>query len=72
MAALSSRYKEILERIPHLPGSAKVPVPVAAAHEGVSAKTIMRNYPLVDITEHRKGVTVDYLRRHQRHEPSAA
>lgn len=65
MAALSARYKEILERIPFLPGSAKVPVPVAAAHEGVSAKTIMRNYPLVTITEHRKGVTVDYLRRHQ-------
>jgi hypothetical protein len=55
--ALSQRYKEILARIPHLPNSAKVPVPVAAAHEGVSAKTILRNYPLVTITAHRKGVT---------------
>jgi hypothetical protein len=70
MAALSSRYKEILARIPDLPGTAKVPVPVAAAHEGVSAKTIMRNYPLVEITAHRKGVAVAYLRRHS--EKSAA
>jgi hypothetical protein len=70
--ALSPRYQEILARIPHLPSSAKVPVAVAAAHEGVSVKTILRRFPLVAITEHRKGVTVAYLRRHQRAELSAA
>jgi hypothetical protein len=63
--ALSPRYREILERIPDLPDTAKIPVPIAAAHEGVSYKTIMRNYPLVDIGPRRKGVPVAYLRRHQ-------
>ena len=61
--ALSPHYQQILENIPHLPDSAKIPVPVAALHEGVSRKTIKRNYPLVKLSEHREGVLLGYLRR---------
>jgi hypothetical protein len=72
LAPLSLRQKELLARIPHLPKTAVVPNPIAAAHDGVSVKTVERRYPQVSITEFRKDVPVEYLRRHQHCEPSAA
>lgn len=53
---------EILRRIPSLPDSAVVPVPVAAKHDGVSTRTIRRNYPLIQLSPGRNGVSVGYLR----------
>jgi hypothetical protein len=61
--ALSPHYRRILEQLASLPDSAKVPLPVAALHEGVSVRTIKRNYPLVRLSEHREGVSLGYLRR---------
>jgi hypothetical protein len=60
---LSPHYQRILEQLPFLPDTAVVPVPVAAIHEGVSVKTIKRNYPRVKMTDRREGVTLGYLRR---------
>jgi hypothetical protein len=45
-----------------LPGTAVVPVAVAAAHDGVSVKTVRRHYELVTISPRRLGVTVAFLR----------
>jgi hypothetical protein len=61
--ALSSHYQKILEQLSALPDTAVVPLPVAAMHEGVSVKTIKRNYPRVRLTERREGVLLGYLRR---------
>jgi hypothetical protein len=60
--ALSRHYQRILEQLASLPDTAKVPLPVAALHEGVSVRTIKRNYPLVKLSEHREGVPLGYLR----------
>jgi len=57
------RIAEILSRIASMPGSAVVPVAVAAAHDNVSPKTVRRHYELVPISPGRQGVRVDYLRR---------
>jgi hypothetical protein len=61
--SLSPHYQKILEQLASLPDRAVVPLPVAAVHEGVSVKTIKRNYPRVKITERREGVSLGYLRR---------
>ena len=61
--ALSAHYQRILEQLDKLPDTAAVPLPVAALHEGVSVKTIKRNYPLIPLTERRQGVSLGYLRR---------
>jgi hypothetical protein len=61
--ALSPHYQNILKQLASLPDSAVVPLPVAAIHEGVSVKTIKRNYPRVKMTERREGVQLGYLRR---------
>lgn len=61
--ALSPHYQKILEHLSALPDTAAVPLPVAAVHEGVSVKTIKRNYPRVKLTERREGVLLGYLRR---------
>lgn len=61
--ALSPHYQRILEQLSALPDTAVVPLPVAAVHEGVSVKTIKRNYPRVKLTERREGVLLGYLRR---------
>ena len=60
------RIAEILNLIPTLPDSAFVPVPVVAVHDGVNKKTVYRNYPLVEISPGRKGVSVGYLRSRKR------
>jgi len=62
---LSPHYQRILETLSSLPDTAKVPLPVAAMHEGVSVRTIRRHYPLVKLSEHREGVLLGYLRRKQ-------
>jgi hypothetical protein len=61
--ALRPHHLELLALIPQLPDSAKVPLAVAAAHEGVSVKTIKRRYPLVKLADRIFGVSVAYLRR---------
>jgi len=63
MATRNKHYQQILKTLDSLPNSAKVPVPVAALHEGVSPKTIKRTYPLVKISAARWGVSLGYLRR---------
>jgi len=68
--ALSPHYRRILEQLASLPDTAKVPLPVAALHEGVSVRTIKRNYPLIRISEHREGVSLGYL-RHRSKEATA-
>jgi hypothetical protein len=60
--ALSRFYRAILEEVPHLPPTALIPIPVAALIEGVSRKTIRRNYELEKISEHRHGVRKKNLR----------
>jgi hypothetical protein len=62
------RVAEILSRIASMPGSAVVPVAVAAAHDNVSPKTVRRHYELVPISPRRLGVTVDFLRSRKRRE----
>jgi len=62
MSSLRPHYQRLLELLPQLPDTAKVPLPVAAAHEGVSVRTIKRNYPLIKLTDHRDGVSLGYLR----------
>jgi hypothetical protein len=64
-----TKIEEILQRIPELPDTAVVPVPVAAKHDNVSERTVRRNYPLVKLSPNRSGVTVGYLRN--RHETAA-
>ena len=59
------KIQEILERIAKLPDSAVVPIPVAAVHDCVSTRTIVRNYPLVALAPNRKGVRVGFLRNRQ-------
>jgi hypothetical protein len=49
-----------------MPGSAVVPAAVAAAHDGVSIKTVYRHYELVPISPGRQGVRVEYLRSRKR------
>jgi hypothetical protein len=60
--ALSRFHRAILEEVPYLPPTAIVPLPVAAAVEGVSRKSIRRNYPLEQISRTRWGVRKKYLR----------
>jgi hypothetical protein len=60
---LSPHYQQILKNIPILPDTAVIPVPAAAIHEGVSRRTIKRNYPRVKISDTREGVLLGYLRR---------
>jgi hypothetical protein len=54
--------EERLKLIPNLPDSAVVSVAVAALHDDVSEKTVRRSYPLIKISERRRGVLVGYLR----------
>jgi hypothetical protein len=63
MLSLSAHHQKILELLPRLPDTAKVPIQVAAVHEGVSDRTIRRNYPLVEMGARLKGVSLGYLRR---------
>jgi hypothetical protein len=56
------RIKEIIARFPSLPDAANVPVPVAAALDNVSDRTVRRTYPLVKLSPGRHGVNVGYLR----------
>jgi hypothetical protein len=60
---LSPFYKEILANLDIAPDSTIVPVPVAAVYEGVSRRTIKRNYPRVKISDCREGVLLGFLRR---------
>jgi hypothetical protein len=39
-----------------------VPVEVAALHDSVHKRTVLRNYPLIKLSERRHGVSVGYLR----------
>ena len=51
-----------IDKIKDLPDSAYVSVAVAAEHDGVSVKTIRRNYPLKKLSPRRYGVSVGDLR----------
>jgi hypothetical protein len=51
-----------LQEISVLPDTAVIPVPVVAVHDGVSERTVRRNYPRVQLTERREGVLLGYLR----------
>jgi hypothetical protein len=44
---LTEHDRQILAQLANLPDTAKVPVKVAAFHEGVCEKTIKRRYPIV-------------------------
>lgn len=63
--ALSPHYQKILEQLPVLPDTAKIPVPVAALHEGVHPRTIKRRYRLIKLSEHREAVLLGDLRRQE-------
>ena len=54
--------EERLKQFDNLPDSALVSVDVAALHDGVSTRTVRRTYPLVALSDRRKGVRVGYLR----------
>jgi hypothetical protein len=56
---------EILQRIPRLPDSAILPVPVVAVHDSVSERSVRRNYRLVQTGLRRKGVRLGDLRNRQ-------
>jgi hypothetical protein len=51
-----------LKEIENKPDSAIVPVPVAAAHDDVSERTVRRRYPLVRTGLRGVGVQLGYLR----------
>jgi len=57
-----TQIDEALQRLPNLPDTAVVPVPVAAKHDNVSERTVRRNYPLIQLSPGRNGVSVGYLR----------
>jgi hypothetical protein len=57
--------RQKLKEISNLPDSAVVEIPVAAQHDGVSVRTVRRSYPLVELSERRKGVRVGFLRHRQ-------
>ena len=57
-----SSLDNILKRFADLPDSAVVPTAVAAMHDNVSERTVRRNYPLIQLSERRFGVSVGYLR----------
>jgi hypothetical protein len=57
---------KILKRIPDLPDSATVPIPVAAKHDGVSEQTVRKHYPLMKLSPNRWGVSVGFLRQPHR------
>jgi hypothetical protein len=63
--ARSPLYKNILENIPHLPDTAKIPVPVASLLEGISRDEIKKRYPLVSIGERRQAVLLGHLRKRE-------
>jgi hypothetical protein len=60
--ALSRFHRRLLEEFPYLPPTAIVPLPVAAAVDGVSTKHVRRNYELEQISNHRWGVLKKNLR----------
>jgi len=53
---------EILLRIPKLPDTAIIPVPVVSKHDNVSERHVWRHYPLVQTGLRRKGVALGFLR----------
>jgi hypothetical protein len=62
---LSEHDQQILAQLPNLPDTAKVPVKVAAFHEGVSEKTIVRRYRIIKAGKNfvrlgdlRKGISI--------------
>jgi hypothetical protein len=59
--AIRAELKQLADK----PDSAFVAVQVAAAHDGVSEKTVRRDYPLIQLTERRKGVRLGFLRHRQ-------
>jgi hypothetical protein len=66
---LSRHHEEILKRLAQLPDSARVPLAVAAVHEGVSEKTIRRRYPLERVGDRKLTVLLGILRQRK---PAAA
>jgi hypothetical protein len=70
MSTNPKKTADILRRFSELPDSAYVPVPVAAAHDRVSEKTVRRNYQTIPLSPGRLGVNVGWLR--SRGKPSAA
>ena len=61
---------EILNRIPELPDSASVPIPVAARHDSVSEQPVRKHYPLTRLSPNRWGINVGYLRQQHRYQPT--
>jgi hypothetical protein len=57
--------EDVLKRFPDLPDSAVVSTAVAAMHDNVSERTVRRNYPLIQLSERRYGVSVGYLRHRE-------
>lgn len=55
-------FSALLSRIDSLPDSAVIPITTVAEHDNVSPRTVRRNYPLVQLTERIKGVSLGYLR----------
>ena len=55
-------YRAILENIPIMPDTAKIPVPVASILEGVSPDEIRKRYPTVKIGQRREAVLLGHLR----------
>jgi hypothetical protein len=60
---VKSHDLHLLKIFEHLPPTAVLPIAVAAAHEGVSEKTIRRNYTLIRVSDRRKGVLKGDLQR---------
>jgi hypothetical protein len=50
------RDLHLLQIFEHLPPSAVVPIPVVAAVDGTSEKTVRRKYDLVQVSDRRFGV----------------
>lgn len=67
---LSPHHQQILKLLAQLPDSAKIPLAVAAVHEGCSVKTIRRRYPLVKTGNRKQAVPLSFL-RHGEEKPTA-
>jgi hypothetical protein len=63
--ARSPLYAHILENIPYLPDTAKIPVPVASLLEGISRDEVRKRYPTFKIGKRRDAVLLGHLRKRE-------
>jgi hypothetical protein len=72
MSSVTKNITDSLQQFDALPDDAIIPTSVTAALHGVSARTVRRRYPSVQLTLNRKGQRVGTLRATSRAEKPAS